>query len=108
MTLNEIGRLALEMADLAMSRSASKQLRARELAALIAKELPRAQWAPEVACAYCKRERRAWFATGIRRQRLWPLCSRACVGHWHNLTGCQVYVGHGREWLEEMPGRRVA
>lgn len=119
MTLNEIATAMLEAATLFQRHlrhpagwpedCCSDELsRARQIAAKCRRALPSARWVPMADCGYCGRRGRAWFATGIYRGRTHSLCSRACIGHFKALTGCQVYVGHGREWQDELPGRRVA
>lgn len=56
---------------------------------------------PEVDCAECLRERRAWFATGVADGRLHPLCSRACIESWRRReVGCRVLMRDGRDWQD--------
>lgn len=110
MTRNELVDLLIEAADLALSKSASKRGRAAEIAERVRREWPRARWTPQVTCVACLRERRCWFGTGVACGRLEPLCSRGCVDYWltHMWPGNVVYVGHGREWQDELPARRRA
>lgn len=118
MTLNEIATAMLEAATLFQRHlrhaagwpadcCSAELTRARQIAAKCAKALPTAGLT--ATCSACERRQRAWFATGIAHSgRPHALCSRACVKWWRDRDLGVVVVGHGREWADELPGRRAA
>lgn len=101
MTLNDIVDQLAEAARLAKNPSPVLRMRAAAILVRCDRAVRSgARLDPEVTCAACERDRRAWFATAVAHGQLHPLCSRACVGYWRANRVGLVFVGRGREWVE--------
>lgn len=105
MTLNAIVDLVARAERLARNPSPVLHAEAAAMLARAERHLPTARLEPEVTCAACERDGRAWFGTAVAYGDLWPLCSRACVTYWRQHRVGRVFMRSEREWQDELPAR---